>query len=157
LQKGGMRQASGEIDMCWILRCKPGSENGADHKESDKHRSNRRQRIVASEPGKRDGGSCQVARLNPELCHFERSTVESEANNRAQSRNLLSSPGTRAGFEGARLSAVPQVVPFRATVRLEAAPFQSKPDADVFSTRPKKQVPRLRAIIRKRMVALRSE
>jgi hypothetical protein len=56
-----------------------------------------------------------------------------------------------AGFEGARLSAVPQVVPFRATVRLEAAPFQSKPHPDVLSALlapTKKQVSRLGIAVR---------
>jgi hypothetical protein len=65
-----------------------------------------------------------------------------------------------AGFEGARLSAVPQVVPFRVTVRLEAAPFRSKPLSDVLSTRlalTKQQVPRMPCIVRKRMLQLRSE
>jgi hypothetical protein len=87
--------------------------------------------------------------LNPKLCHFVRSR-----------ETCFPGLSHLTGFEGARRSAVPQVIPFRATVWLEVAPLKSKPHADVFSNLlapPKQQVPRLLAAIRKRMMALRSE
>jgi len=52
---------------------------------------------------------------------------------------------------------VPQVVPIRATVRLEAAPLQSKLMFFSNLLAPTEQVPRVRAIIRKWMIQLRWE
>src|SRR6266436_484817 len=49
------RQACGQIDVRWILRRDPGSEQCEDHKDHDQHRACGRQRVVAGGAGQRDG------------------------------------------------------------------------------------------------------